>query len=58
MATSGPSSGEAELTKMIENLAVIENQRADAYRTPKMPKFFREDPISFFVIIEASFRSG
>ena len=56
MATGGPSSGKAELTKMIEKLAVIENQRADAYRTPKIPKFFREDPISFFVIIEASFR--
>ena len=58
MATGRPSSGEAELSKMIENLAVIENQRADAYRTPKIPKFFREDPLSFFVIVEASFRQA
>ena len=58
MATGGPSSGEADLTKMIENLTNMENQRADAYRTPKIPKFFREDPISFFVIIEASFRQA
>ena len=28
----------------------------DVYREPKLPKFFREDPVSFFVIAEASFR--
>ena len=58
MATAESFSGEAELTKMIENLALIENQRADAYRTSKIPKFFREDPLSFFAILEASFRQA
>ena len=48
----GPISG------IIQNFAQIEMQRADAYRTPKIPKFFREDPVSFFVIVEASFRQA
>ena len=58
MATGGRSLEEGDLSRLVENLALIENQRADAYRTPKIPKFFREDPISFFVIIEASFRQA
>ena len=58
MATGESPSGEAELTKIIENLALTENQRADAYRTPKIPKFFREGTLSFFVIVETSFRQA
>ena len=39
-------------------MAKIETQRTEAYRTPKIPKFFREDLISFFVIVEATFRQA
>ena len=56
MAEGKTSSGSADFSKIIENLANIETQRTEAYRTPKIPKFFREDPISFFVIVEATFR--
>ena len=40
MATGGRSLEEGDLSRLVENLALIENQRADAYRTPKIPIFF------------------
>ena len=58
MDDGGPSSERTNLSRIVENLAQIEIQRTDAYKTPKIPKFFREDPVSFFVIVEASFRQA
>ena len=58
MTTGGRCLEEGDLFRLVENLALIENQRADAYRTPKISKFFHEDPVSFFVIIDASFRQA
>ena len=52
------SSGSADFSKIIENLANDETQRTEPNRTPKITKFFREDPISFFVIVEATFRQA
>ena len=45
MADGGQSSEGANLSRIIQNFAQIEMQRADAYRNPKIPKFFREDPV-------------
>ena len=36
--------------------ASVENQRADVYRAVKLPKFFKEDPTSFFIVAETAFR--
>ena len=47
MADGGQSSEGANLSRITQK-----------YRTPKIPKFFREDPVSFFVIVEASFRQA
>ena len=58
MVDGGQSSEGANLSRIIQNFPQIEMQRADAYRTPKIPKLFREDPVSFFVIVEASFRQA
>ena len=58
MAEGESSSGSADFSKINENLANIETQRTEAYRTPKMPKFFSEDTSSFFVIVEATFRQA
>ena len=49
---------EGDISRLVEKLALIENQHVDAYRTLKISKFFRKDPISFFVIVEASFRQA
>ena len=58
MAEGESSSRSADFSKIIENFANIETQRTEAYCTPKISKFFREDPISFFVIVEATFRQA
>ena len=58
MVDSGQFSEGASISRIIQNFAQIEMQRANAYRTPKIPKFFREDPVSFFVIVETSFRQA
>ena len=58
MADGGQSSERDNLSRIIQNFAQIEMQRADAYRSPKISKFFREDPVSFFVIVEASLRQA
>ena len=50
-----PSSERANLSRIVENLSQIEIQRTDAHKTPKIPKFFREEPVSFFIIVEASY---
>ena len=38
------------------NLPQVEVQHINAYRAPKLPPFFRDDPASFFVVAEAAFR--
>ena len=38
------------------NLPHVEVQHIDAYCAPKLPRFFRDDPASFFVVAEAAFR--
>ena len=58
MATGGSSLEGADLMKKIENLALIENQRAGAHCTPKIQKLLREDPLSFFVLVQASIRKA
>ena len=54
----GPSSALSDLSRILENLAQIKIQRTDAYRSPKIPKFFCEDPVSLFVVVVASFRQA
>ena len=44
----------AQHTQILERLVDIESKCAESV-SPKIPKFFRDDPISFFIAVEASF---
>ena len=56
MLDGGEPSGGTSRPQMGEISTQADVYHADMYRAPKLPRFFREDPGSFFVIAEASFR--
>ena len=56
MSDGEQSSGGADHPPRKPNLPQVEVQHIDAYRAPKLPRFFRDDPASFFVVAEAAFR--
>ena len=56
MSDGEQSLGGADHPPREPNLPQVKVQHIDAYRAPKLPRFFRDDPASFFVVAEAAFR--
>ena len=44
-----------DIPRLLQQIVDTQQNRVDAYRVPRIPKFYRDDPWCWFIQIEASF---